>query len=99
MGLSLKMWWDKILSIQGFHNLQTSPLNCRDLASSRGVAAELEGDQLWMLLLGGDLHHGVQGLSGLNVGEAPPWGDLTQTVHVSGCDQQVAGKSRESGYK
>lgn len=47
-----------------------------------------------MLLLGGDLHHRVQGLSGLNVGKAPPRGDLTQTVHVSGCNQQVAGKSR-----
>lgn len=49
-----------------------------------------------MLLLGGDLHHGAQGLSGLNVGEAPPRGDLTQAVHVSGCDQQVADESRHS---
>lgn len=73
-----------------------SPLNCRYLPSRRGVAPELERDQLWMFLLGGDLHHGVQGLSGLNVGEAPPRGNLTQAVHVSGCDQQVADKSKQS---
>lgn len=73
-----------------------SPLNCRYLWSRWGVAPKLKRDQLWMFLLGGDLHHGVQGLSGLNVGEAPPWGDLPQAVHVSGCDQQVADKSRQS---
>jgi len=46
-----------------------------------------------VLLLGRDLHHGVQRLSGLDVGEAFPGGDLPQAVHVSGGDQQVAGRT------
>lgn len=45
-----------------------------------------------MLLLGCDLDHRVQCLSGLDVGEAPPGGDLPQAVHVGAGDQQVAGE-------
>lgn len=43
-----------------------------------------------MLLLGRDLDHRVQGLPGLDVGEAPPGGDFPQAVHVGGGDQQMA---------
>lgn len=79
-----------------------APLHGRYLHSGRVVAAKLERDQLRVLLLGCDLHHRVQCLSRLDVGEAPPGGDLPQTVHVSRCDQQVAGKTRNKqsrGYK
>lgn len=69
-----------------------SPLNCRYLHSSWVVSAKLERDQFWVLFFGCDLHHRVQSLSGLDVGESFPRGDLPQAVHVSCCDQQVAGK-------
>lgn len=70
----------------------TAPLHSRDLHSGRVVGAKLEGDELRVLLLGRDLDHRVQRLSGLDVGEAPPGGDLPQAVHVGGGDQQVAGE-------
>ena len=44
-----------------------------------------------MLLLGRDLHHGAEGLPGLDVGEAFTGRDLPQAEHVGGCHQQVAG--------
>lgn len=70
----------------------TAPLHSRDLHSGRVVGAKLEGDELRVLLLGRDLDHRIQRLSGLDVGEAPPGGDLPQAVHVGGGDQQVAGE-------
>lgn len=70
----------------------TAPLHSGDLHSGRVVGAKLEGDELRVLLLGRDLDHRVQRLSGLDVGEAPPGGDLPQAVHVGGGDQQVAGE-------
>lgn len=50
-----------------------------------------------MLLLGRDLDHRVERLPGLDVGEAPPGGDLPQTIHVGGGDQQVAGGEEAGG--
>lgn len=50
-----------------------------------------------MLLLGRDLDHRVECLPGLDVGEAPPGGDLPQAVHMCGGDQQVAGGEEARG--
>lgn len=77
----------------------TAPLHCWDLHSGRVVGAILEGYQLRVLLLGRDLDHRVQRLPGLDVGEAPPGGDLPQAVHVGGGDQQVAGGEEARGQR
>ena len=71
------------------------PLHGGDLhAGGCVVVAELEGDEFRMLLLGGDLHHRVERLSGLDVGEAFARRDLPQAEHVGGRHQQVAGRER-----